>query len=122
MTAVIMRRGCLVLCSVLISACSPSPQGSAAKAGFTKSERVSGPNPYYPIEAFKKGESADVMLKVDVDRSGHPHNCRVDHSSNVHFNASALQFCLKSEFKAASMNGAAVEDIGRDFPVKYSSD
>ncbi|GBQ14762.1 energy transducer TonB [Swaminathania salitolerans] len=122
MNAFFAKRGYVVLGCVLISACSPSPQVSAAGAGFTKSERVSGPNPYYPFEALKNGESAKVMLKVDVDRSGHPHNCRVDHSSNVHFNASALQFCQKSEFKAATMNGAAVEDVGRDFPVNYSSD
>lgn len=117
-----IKTGCVVLGGILISACSPSSQVSATGTGLVKSERVSGPNPYYPIEAFKNGESAKVLLKVDVDRDGHPHNCRVDHSSNEHFDASALQFCQRSEFRAATMNGAPVDDIGRDFPVDYSSD
>ncbi|WP_025885495.1 energy transducer TonB [Asaia prunellae] len=122
MNAIFFKRGLFFFSIALLPACSATIPAKNTDTGFVKSKRISGPNPYYPFDAFKNAESANLVLKVNVDRDGNPHNCRITHSSNSRFDASALQFCQRSGFRAATMNGVPVEDVDRDFPVNYSMD
>lgn len=88
----------------------PAPPAPTVNAATSDPLPVSSPPPRYPSDAMRRGESGDVLLRVQVGADGVPKAVEVVRSSHSRsLDRAAIDAVRKWRFQPARQGGQAVE-------------
>ncbi len=98
---------------------APWPRGDAAAAGTTAPIPVDMPPPRYPPGALRRGESGEVVLRVEVDARGRPARVDVLSSSGAtDLDRAAVAAASRWRFRPALRDGVPVT-ANVDVPIAF---
>lgn len=91
----------------------PLPEGTPppvrGPSGATSAVPISSPQPRYPADALRRGESGTVLVQVQVDASGAPTAVNVVQSSRSRdLDREAIRTVQRWRFRPATRDGQAV--------------
>lgn len=86
-----------------------------------EAKRIENPNPYYPSDMMENNISGSADIVFDIDKSGHPINCKVSSFTNRGFVESALDYCARQKYSPKLVKGIPEVDHARIEKVRYAT-